>query len=183
MSTEPNTTGLDLLETPGHLLRRCQQRAHEIFREMLGGFGLTQQQTALLIALARRSDASIQDLADVTGTDRNTLGDVVARLIDRGLLERRRAPADARAYELRVSASGAQLLRRMAPGLAEVQRRILAPLRPAERAAFVRMARSIALPDAVPASATPGRPRPAARRRSSVRRGTGRRRTRSGTAA
>lgn len=135
---------LDLLETPGHLLRRCQQRSHEIFREILGDFGLTQQQTALLIGLAKQPDVSIQQLADLTGIDRNTLSDVASRLLRQELIVRQRSKRDARAYELRLSDSGARLLKRMAPGLAKVQQRILEPLEEGERDAFIRIARGIA---------------------------------------
>ena len=134
----------ELWETPGHLIRRCQQRSQAIFKEVLGPFGLTQRQTALLLGLAKRPDISSQQLADLTGTDRNTLSDVAKRLQKRGLLERRRSRHDVRAYDLRLSASGARLLDHMAPGIAEVQERLLEPLQEDEREAFVRMARTVA---------------------------------------
>lgn len=133
-----------LSDTPGHLIRRCQQRALQIFEEVLGDFGLTQPQAALLLELARHPGASVQTLADSTGTDRNTLADIIARLTRNGLIKRERAVSDARAYELKLSPAGTRLLKRMEPGLAEVQRRILAPLPAKERAAFVRYARLIA---------------------------------------
>ena len=141
---ERNLLELDLSETPGHLIRRCQQRSHEVFKEVLGHFGLTQPQTAILIGLAKRPDISIQQLADLTGTDRNTLSDVAKRLQKRGLLERRRSRHDVRAYDLRLSQSGVRLLNRMAPGIVEVQERLLEPLQEGEREAFVRMARAVA---------------------------------------
>ncbi len=147
MSAKQKLVNPELFETPGHLLRRCQQRSQEIFREILGDYGLTQQQTALLLSLARCKSASIQDLADATGSDRNTLSDIISRLIERGLMMRRRSPRDARAYELRISASGVRLLDRMAPGLATVQERILEPLADGERDAFISMARSVACID------------------------------------
>jgi MarR family transcriptional regulator, lower aerobic nicotinate degradation pathway regulator len=144
MTSKRKFAELDLLETPGHLLRRCQQRSQEIFKEVLGEFGLTQQQTALLLTLARSPTASIQDLSDASGTDRNTLSDITSRLIRRGLIVRRRSPRDARAYELRITANGVRLLGRMAPGMARVQQQILEPLKEREREAFIRMARSVA---------------------------------------
>jgi len=149
VASKQNLGDLDLSETPGHLLRRCQQRSQEIFKEVLGEFGLTQQQTALLLTLARCSTASIQNLSDSTGTDRNTMGDITSRLIRRGLVVRRRAPRDARAYELRITTKGLRMLGRMAPGLAKVQQRILEPLGESERDVFIRMARSIARIDSV----------------------------------
>ena len=135
---------IDLSATPGHLLRRCQQRAYEIFNEVLGAHGLTQRQTALLLQLARQPGASVQELTDSTGTDRNTLGDVAARLVRRGLIRRRRATDDARAYDLRITAAGEKLLEDMEAGLIEVQRRILEPVPKKERAVFIRHAQLIA---------------------------------------
>lgn len=134
----------DLARTPGHVLRRCQQRAQAIFDEVLGDHGLTQRQTALLLELARKPGASVQDLADATGSDRNTLGEVAARLVKRGLIRRRRAKDDARAYDLRITPAGLKLLESMAEGIAEVQRLILEPLPQKDRAAFLRYARIIA---------------------------------------
>lgn len=138
---------MQLFDTPGHLLRRCQQRSQDLFRKELGAFGLTQQQTAVLITLANCSGVSIQDLADLSGSDRNTLSAVTGRLISRGLIARRRSRRDARAYELRITAAGLQLLRSMEPGIARVQQQILAPLPAAEREQFVAMIRRIAAID------------------------------------
>lgn len=134
----------DLSKTPGHLLRRCQQRAQAIFEEVLGEHGLTQRQTALLLELARRPGANVQDLADATGSDRNTLGEVAARLVQRRLIHRRRAKDDARAYDLRITPAGLKLLESMSDGIDEVQRRILEPLPKKDRAAFLRYARIVA---------------------------------------
>ena len=55
MSKEPDEnekllSGLRLLETPGHLLRRNHQRSYEIFTELVGD-DVTRQQMALLVAL------------------------------------------------------------------------------------------------------------------------------------
>jgi len=170
---------LDLRETPGYLLRRCQQRAKEIFKEEMGQFGLTQRQTALLIVLASRAEASIQDLADATGVDRNTLGEVTHRLVRRGLIERRRGAKDARAYELRVSSAGLALVHRMVAGIALVQRRIVEPLDEAERALFIRMLRDVALIEPLPAgSGDVEKARRKPRGRAADNAGTGQRPTR-----
>jgi DNA-binding MarR family transcriptional regulator len=134
----------DLLNAPGHLLRRCHQRSHELYNEVTAEFGLTRQQFALLLALLQQPGASVQEIADVTGTDRNTLGGIVSRLESKKLIERRRSDRDARAYELQISAAGIALLRQMEGAIATVGERILEPLKPAERADFLRYARKLA---------------------------------------
>lgn len=96
----------DLATAPGHLLRRCHQRSHELYNEVTAEFGLTRQQFALLLVLLKHPGASVQDLADFTGTDRNTLGGIVSRLEAKRLVERRRSKRDARAYELEPAFTG-----------------------------------------------------------------------------
>lgn len=135
---------LDLSHAPGQLLRRCHQRSQEIFNDVLGAYGLTRQQTALMASLSRHPGASVQELADSSGVDRNTLTGVAARLIERKLVTRKKSTRDARAYDLRLTASGRALLAEVAPGVAEVQRRILEPLPEADRAIFIAYARILA---------------------------------------
>jgi MarR family transcriptional regulator, lower aerobic nicotinate degradation pathway regulator len=132
---------LDLLHHPGHLLRRCHQRSHEIFNQAIGRRGITRQQTALLLVLADHPGASQQELSDASGFDRNTLAEISHRLIRKGLIERRRSEADSRAYEVFLTPAGARLVQRILPDAHEVQRRILEPLPPALRDVFVRCLR------------------------------------------
>ncbi|PZU51240.1 MAG: MarR family transcriptional regulator [Sphingomonas sp.] len=133
----------DLGSAPGHLLRRCHQRSHELYNEVTADYGLTRQQFALLLSLLRSPGASVQELADATGTDRNTLAGITARLVGKKLIHRRRSAQDARAYELHISESGVALLREMEAGILLVQEKILAPLAPEERAEFVRLAAKV----------------------------------------
>ncbi|WP_374598478.1 MarR family winged helix-turn-helix transcriptional regulator [Sphingosinicella sp.] len=134
----------DLAFSAGHLLRRCHQRSHELFNETMAPFGLTRQQTALLITLLREPGTSVQELADITGTDRNTLGGIITRLVSKGLVDQRRSERDARAYELEISPQGLALLHDMEAGVKQVQEQILAPLDAEERATFIRYARKLA---------------------------------------
>lgn len=134
----------DLAVQPGPLLRLCHQRSHEIFKAELDHFGLTRQQTAFLISLLKQPSASIQELADLTGVDRNTLSAMLSRLVKKGLVERKRSKADARAYEMKVTQTGIALLEKMEEGVRKVQRQILEPLTPAEREAFLKAAQKLA---------------------------------------
>ncbi|RYY29379.1 MAG: MarR family transcriptional regulator [Sphingomonadales bacterium] len=142
-SAETPFKTFDLSTAPGHLLRRCHQRSHELYMEVTGEFGLTRQQFAFLLALLQQPGANVQELADVTGTDRNTLGGMVSRLEAKGLIDRRRSDRDARAYELRISAAGVELLREMEPAIGTVGERILEPLTPEERVIFLGLARKL----------------------------------------
>ena len=133
----------DLATAPGHLLRRCHQRSHELYNEVTAGFGLTRQQLAFLVSLLQNPGASVQELADLTGTDRNTLGGIVTRLAKKKLVNQRRSNRDARAYELSITEAGMDLLTEMEPGIAMVQEMILEPLDEEERAMFIRAAQKL----------------------------------------
>ncbi len=137
----------NLLEAPGHLLRRCHQRSHELYNEVAEGFDLTRQQFALLLTLFQNPGASVQDLADISGTDRNTLGGVISRLEKKTLIDKARSSRDGRAYELRITQAGIDVLHAMAPAIRDLGERILSPLTAAERVEFLRYARKIAQVD------------------------------------
>lgn len=133
----------NLIDAPGHLLRRCQQRAVEIFVEEVGS-SLTPRQFAILVAISQNPGLTQTDLVGATGVDRSTVGDMVTRLMRRGLIRRRRSGRDQRANTLVVLPAGLQALRRALPGVERAQLRILAPLPEAARADFIAALRAIA---------------------------------------
>ena len=65
--------------------------------------------------------------------DRTTTADVVKRLEDRGLVERRANPSDKRTRHVRLTAEGQTVVDSLRGDMARAQERLLAPLRPAER--------------------------------------------------
>lgn len=133
-----------LAEAPGHLLRRCQQRAVEIFMDEIGGTRVTPRQFAILLTLANRPGITQTELVDETGIDRSTVGDMIDRLVRRGLVRRRRSGRDQRANTLVVLPAGLALLHATAPAVARAQERIMAPLSPALRQDFLAALRLMA---------------------------------------
>ncbi|MGH6735233.1 MAG: MarR family winged helix-turn-helix transcriptional regulator [Methyloceanibacter sp.] len=99
--------------------------------------GLTPRQFAVLMTVAEEEGLTQTDLVDRTGIDRSTLADIVARLLSRGLIQRRRAKNDGRAYAIKLSAQGAKTLREAQPAAAAVDMRLLANLPPAKRQDFL----------------------------------------------
>jgi len=124
-------------EAPGHLLRRCQQRAVEIFMEEIGAARLTPRQFALLLTLAQRPGLTQTELVEETGIDRSTVGDMIDRLVKRGLVRRRRSGRDQRANTLAILPAGAAALHEALPAVERAQVRIMAPLPPAMRSDFM----------------------------------------------
>src|SRR6185369_8004993 len=79
-----------LVDAPGHLLRRCHQKSEELFTAAIGSDGPTRQQIAVLVTVCQHPDVSQAELVTRTGIDKNTLTQMINRLTERGLLERRR---------------------------------------------------------------------------------------------
>jgi DNA-binding MarR family transcriptional regulator len=124
--------GFRLEEAPGHLLRRAQQRHLEIFVEEVGADGPTPRQFAALLTVCQRPGLTQTELVRATGIDRSTVGDMLDRLVRRGLVERRRVDEDGRANALHATEAGRRLAAQALAGVARAQARILAPL-PSER--------------------------------------------------
>jgi DNA-binding MarR family transcriptional regulator len=120
-----------------HLLHRAGQCAADIFAAEARLSGLTPRQFAVLVAVAEEEGLTQTGLVERTGIDRSTLADIVARLLARGLIQRRRAKDDGRAYAIKLSAQGAKALREAQPGAAAADARLLANLPPAKRQDFL----------------------------------------------
>jgi DNA-binding MarR family transcriptional regulator len=130
--------GKDHLERSAmHLLHRAGQCAADIFASETRTGGLTPRQFAVLMVIADEEGLTQTDLVERTGVDRSTLADIVARLLSRGLIQRRRAKDDARAYSIKLSPQGARTLREAQPGAAAADQKLLASLPPGKRQEFL----------------------------------------------
>ena len=92
------------------LLRRAQLRKQLACEAALAEVGLTLPQWGMLYAVANEPDSSTHALALFIGQSDQSAGAVVARLEQRGLLERR--PGAGKAILHRITPDGAQLVRR-----------------------------------------------------------------------
>ncbi|MEO1038893.1 MAG: MarR family winged helix-turn-helix transcriptional regulator [Pseudomonadota bacterium] len=127
----------DLAASPGHLLHRATQFAAERFSEAADGVEVTPRQFAVLSAVAADEGLTQTQLVKVTGVDRSTLAELVARMASKGLLIREKAPGDARANAIRFTDAGRQLYETAIAGAAQADEAILAALPKNKRANFV----------------------------------------------
>jgi len=133
-----------LARSPSHLLHKVLQLALDIYVEETGKGALTQRQYAVLAAAATVDGASQTDLVNMTGIDRSTLADMVARMIEKGWLGRERSKIDARAKTVRLTDKGAQALKEIAPKVAAADERILSNLVASRRSGFISALGSLA---------------------------------------
>jgi DNA-binding MarR family transcriptional regulator len=114
-----------LERSPSHLLHRAVQLALDVYAEELGPGAITQRQFAVLAAAAEHDGATQTDLVRITGIDRSTMAEMAARLIAKGLLERRRSPFDARANAVSLTEAGLAVLQEARPKMAAADARLL----------------------------------------------------------
>ena len=126
----------------GHLIRRLHQQSTQVFlaRTQAAGFELTSVQFAALDAVAQQPGVDQASLAATISFDRATIGGVIDRLEQKGLVERAVSAQDRRARQLQLTAAGVQLLAACRPVVEALQADILAPLSAAERTAFLALA-------------------------------------------
>lgn len=109
-------------EQVGFQMRRAHQRHIAIFQRIMGESGLTPTQFAAMSRLADGQEISQNQLGRLTSMDPATIKGVIARLTERGLVERLRDPGDERRVLIRLSAAG----RTAMPDLTEKARAVTA---------------------------------------------------------
>jgi len=132
-SASDGLADFSLAHAIGHLLRRCQQRAVDIFVEEIGADGATPRQFAILLSVFQNAGLNQTDLVRLSGIDRSTLAEILGRLVERGLIRRERTSADQRTNALYITPNGETMLRAAFPAMVRAQERIFAPIPPGRR--------------------------------------------------
>ena len=133
-----------LEEQAGFLLRRAHQRATAIFMDITADLELTPRQFSVLMKVMEDGAVSQNRLGRQTAMDPATMQGVIRRLVERGLVARRADPTDRRRTLLSLTAAGRALVEGGlgARGI-RVTAKTLAPLRPGERATFLRLLKKL----------------------------------------
>lgn len=117
----------------GYLIRLCQQRAVDLFVEEVGVDGPNPRQFSVLVNVFQNPGMSQTALVEASGIDRSTLTEVLKRMIDRGMISKRRAEADQRTNALFLTDQGLATLESAFEDADRTQEKILEPLRPEDR--------------------------------------------------
>ncbi len=129
---------IDLYDQPGHLIRRAQQIAAQLFRDVLGP-DVTPVQYAILRMLQEKPGIDQVTLARLVALDNSTTADIAARLEAKGWVLREILPRRQRRRAL--TAEGETVLAGFVPNVHELHERMLAALEPQEQAEFKRLLR------------------------------------------
>jgi DNA-binding MarR family transcriptional regulator len=134
----------ELAETPSHLMRRCQQFYGDLYAREPGARDLTKQQFTVLCALEHNDGVSQTDLVEMTDIDRSTLAEMARRMLERGLITRKRTEEDMRANAVAITPLGRKALRSARTAAERAEKRMLDALPAAERPRLVKLLSAIA---------------------------------------
>ena len=112
----------------GYLLRRAHQRASSIFQTSIGDPNITPTQYSSMVKLHEYTELSQNLLGRLVGMDKATMQGVVRRLRDRGLVDSRPDPGDARRTLLSLALDGQKLVAKLLMNGPAVSRETLKPL-------------------------------------------------------
>ena len=126
---------------PGHLIRRLQQHSSQVFTAHMRqhGWDITSVQFAALDAIQWHPLIDQAGVAALIAYDRPTIGEVVSRLVSKGLVERKVSEADRRARVLTLTQQGEDLVARLRPVVEELQADIVAGLTASEQVRFMEL--------------------------------------------
>ncbi|RMX04821.1 MarR family transcriptional regulator [Corticibacter populi] len=128
-----------LLSRPGFLIRRLHQIHCALFAEEVTDAAITPVQYSLLSTLNDHGELDQNSLAHYIGLERTSVAEVLPRLSDRGLLERRRSEQDGRIRLVRLTDAGRELVKAIQPAVLRAHARTIEALPAPERKELVRM--------------------------------------------
>jgi DNA-binding MarR family transcriptional regulator len=143
-----------LVQLGAHLARE--------FGERLAPLGLEPRHAGMLVRLAANEGLSQQALGELIGLNPTRMVFLVDELEQRGLVERRRNPADRRSYALYLTPRGREVLGQVQASGSRHQDEIGASLTAAERVQLTSLLRRLAAEQGITEQSLPGvAPRPA----------------------
>jgi DNA-binding MarR family transcriptional regulator len=120
-------------EQIGYLLRRAHQRAGAIFQSTIGDPNITPTQYSSMVKLNEYRELSQNLLGRLVGMDKATMQGVVRRLKERGLVDSRPDPGDARRTLLSLTTDGQRIVNKLLLNGPAVSRETLKPLNVSEQ--------------------------------------------------
>lgn len=155
MDHEPETTANeaellaqagDLAGMPGYLFRILESKSKSLFLEAVGGGTLTTRQFAVLYVLLRHGAMIQADLAELTTTDKSTLGEMLRRMAERGLLAIVTGD-DKRSMVISITGAGRALVLDAIPRVIRAQQALIEPLPEEYRLIFLKCLQILAQAD------------------------------------
>ena len=127
-------------DSPGFLLWKITALWQRTLSGILGNFGITQTQYAILASLRWREEhrlpATQTDLAEHAKLDKMTLSKAIRRLEDEGVVKRAPSSSDGRATDVRLTAKGRNMTEAAIVAIEDADDAFFASLSATELAAY-----------------------------------------------
>jgi DNA-binding MarR family transcriptional regulator len=130
----------------GFLVRLLETRATALYEKLTAQSEITPRQFGVMLTLYQHGTLTLTELATHIRVDRSTLGEMINRMSDGGLIRKESNDADRRSATVTLARSGEKTLLRLVSGAAQLQEELLAPLPPDDRAHFLRCMKLLAEP-------------------------------------
>jgi MarR family transcriptional regulator, lower aerobic nicotinate degradation pathway regulator len=127
----------ELWNSPGFLIRRCQQISTAIFLEEAADYDFSPTQYSALAFIHLQPGIDQSTLGDRIALDRSSVTKCVERLEKRAFIRREVDPADRRARRLYSTDDGAVMLKKLAAAAERTRKRVMKPLAADEQGAFL----------------------------------------------
>jgi DNA-binding MarR family transcriptional regulator len=126
-----------------YLLYRAAASATALADEALRAEGLTARAVGILTLIIERAPMTQRALGDILGIDRTTMVSLVDDLEAKGLAERKRHPADRRAFLVHPTGAGRAAQARALLRLDDCERRYMEPLSAQDRRLLAELLRRL----------------------------------------
>jgi DNA-binding MarR family transcriptional regulator len=128
-----------LWSRPGFLIRRLNQIHYAIFSEECKEHNITPVQFGILTALSLKPGLDQTEIGTEIGLDRTTTADVLKRLEEKNLIERRPHPADKRSRQSLITEEGFRVMKLLHGHMHAAQQRLLSPLSERNQEIFLKL--------------------------------------------
>jgi DNA-binding MarR family transcriptional regulator len=128
---------------PGFLVRRLHQIGDALFFEECDSKNITPVQFGVLTALSMNPWLDQKAIGRELALDRTTTAEVLKRLVEKELIERRVNPDDGRSRLSVITKQGLKVMRSLQEGMQRSQDRLIEPLSAADRAGFMKLVTQI----------------------------------------
>ena len=127
------------MDNIGYLLSDRARLLRRAFDEHMRALKITRPQARLLLHLLHNEGANQGHYAEQLDVEAITLCRMVDRMEEAGMIERRRDPADRRAWQLYLTARTREMIDEVRACIDSLLEDMLAGISPAERAEFARL--------------------------------------------
>ena len=127
------------------VLARAFDAVERHSRASIARFGLGTTEFGVLEVLFHKGELPVCEVQRRILVESSSTTYVVDKLVERGLVRRRRSSTDRRSVRLALTPAGRRLIRRIFPSHAQAMRHAVAALPPGEQAQTIRLLRALGL--------------------------------------